>query len=188
MEQNLNEVAKAVETMLFVAKNPLQLADFVSILEFSQEQIEQAIKTLQEHYQHHAIQIIEVANGYQMTTRKDYAHLVEKFLNSPTEVSLTPAALEALAIIAYRQPVSKGDIEAIRGVNSDAVIKSLLDKGLVEDLGKSNSLGRPTVYGTTDEFLKHFGLKDLQNLLPVPGLDQRTAIPPIRTLQESEPA
>jgi segregation and condensation protein B len=181
------EVVKAVETLLFVAKNPLQVSDLVSTLEQPHDQVLAAVKTLQENYQHHAIQIIEVAHGFQMATRKEHAHLVEKFLNSPTEVSLTPAALEALAIIAYRQPVSKGDIEAIRGVNSDAVIKSLLDKGLIEDLGKSNNLGRPTVYGTTDEFLKHFGLKDLQNLLPVPGLDQQVAIPPIKTLQESEP-
>ncbi len=182
------EIMKAVETLLFVAKNQLQVSDLATILGYTPEQIETAIKQLQENYQSHAMQIIEVAHGYQMTTRKEYAPLVEKFLNSPTEVSLTPAALEALAIIAYRQPVSKVDIEAIRGVNSDAVIKSLLDKGLIEDLGKGSGVGRPNLYGTTDEFLKHFGLKDLEHLLPVPGIDPKEPIPQLKIEQEGEVA
>lgn len=163
----LSKIEKEIETLLFMAKNPLQIADIQEVLGCDQAQILEAIKNLEHHYNDHGIQLIEVAHGLQLVTRKEYAPIVDRLVHSPVEVSLTPASMESLAIIAYKQPCSKSEIESIRGVNSDAVIKSLLDKGLIEELGKSDALGKPTVYGTTLEFLKHFGLKDLSGLLPL---------------------
>lgn len=166
-----------VETILFIAKSPIKIGDLQKFLDASAKEIKDVIDQLKSIYQDRAVQILEIAGGYQMGTRPQFAEVVEKFVHSPTEVSLTPAALEALAIIAYRQPVSKVDIEAIRGVNSDAVVKSLLDKGLIEELGKSETVGRPMMYGTTDEFLKHFGLNQLKDLLPLEAIDPQAPIP-----------
>jgi segregation and condensation protein B len=104
---------------------------------------------------------------------------LELYINTPQEFSLSAAALETLTIIAYRQPVSKSAIEAIRGINSDWIVKSLQDKELVEEKGQADTAGRPMLYGTTEKFLRHFGLKNLQDLPSEPKLqmeaDQETA-------------
>jgi segregation and condensation protein B len=166
-----NNIQKEIETVLFLAKHPMTLADIQKVVAYEPDQILNSIKELKEIYKDRGIQLSEIANGYQLTTRKEYAAVVERFVHSPMEVRLSPAALETLAIIAYRQPVSRAEIESIRGVNSDAVLKSLLDKELVEDLGKSDQLGKPMVYGTTPKFLEHFGLRSIEALTPLPGLE-----------------
>ncbi len=164
-------IQKEIETVLFLAKHPMTLADIQKVVAYEADQILNAIKELKEIYKDRGVQLLEIANGYQLTTRKEYASVVDRFVHSPMEVRLSPAALETLAIIAYRQPVSRSEIESIRGVNSDAVLKSLLDKELVSDLGKSDLLGKPTVYGTTPKFLEHFGLRSIEALTPLPGLE-----------------
>lgn len=116
--------------------------------------------------------IIKVAGGYQMVTDKKYGELVSKLYNFKSKRKLTQAAIEALAIIAYKQPISKSSIEEIRGVNSNEVVNSLLERGLVKITGRSESLGKALLYGTTDEFLKLFGLYSLKDLPKLRELDE----------------
>lgn len=163
----------AIETLLFVAKEPLSIKELSKLTDNSEKDIIEAISQLKEEYQIRYLQIIDIANGYQIATREEYAGFIERLVNSPIEITLTPASMETLAIVAYRQPISRVEVENIRGVNSDHVIKTLQERGLVEEKGRSESLGRPILYGTTDEFLKHFGLKDIEEL-PKASLDKLT--------------
>jgi segregation and condensation protein B len=108
--------------------------------------------------------IVEIAGGYQFATKPDYAVFVSRLYKEKSRRRLSGAALETLAIIAYKQPVSKPDVENIRGVNCDEVLKSLLEKNLITITGRSESVGRPLLYGTTDDFLRHFGLPSVKDL------------------------
>jgi len=108
--------------------------------------------------------IIEIAGGYQFATRKEYGFYIHKLFKSRLSRKLSQAALEVLAIIAYKQPITKAEIEQIRGVNSNEIVNSLLEKTLIEIVGRKDVLGHPLMYGTTQEFLKVFGLKDISNL------------------------
>ncbi|MBU0579955.1 MAG: SMC-Scp complex subunit ScpB [Candidatus Margulisbacteria bacterium] len=166
----LDILKNKIETILFIAKTPLTIEEITNVLKEDVQQIEEALIKLKEEYASRALQIMQIAGGYQIATRAEYHEIVEKYAKSPIEVSLSAAAMETLAIIAYRQPISRREIETIRGVNSDAVVKSLVEKRLVAELGKSEALGKPVVYGTTDFFLKHFGLNDLKDLPPDIGM------------------
>ncbi|MFC1517094.1 SMC-Scp complex subunit ScpB [Candidatus Margulisiibacteriota bacterium] len=166
----MSELKNKLETILFMAKTPLSLDDMQGLLEEDKKDIDLEINSLQEEYKQRALQIIQLAGGYQMATRPEYNKVVESYAKSPLEVALSAAAMETLAIIAYRQPISRREIENIRGVNSDAVVKALVEKRLVKELGKSELPGKPLVYGTTDYFLKHFGLNDIRDLPPEPGM------------------
>lgn len=166
-----NNLKGAIETLLFVAKEPLTLKELAKLTNVDIKEAHKTVTTLKDEYQNHGLQIIEIAHGYQMATRKDYAAVIERLVNSPIEITLSPASMETLAIIAYRQPVSRGDVERIRGVNSDHVVKTLQERGLIEEKGRADTLGRPILYETTDDFLKHFGLKDI-NDLPKTSLDK----------------
>ena len=120
-----------------------------------------------------AFQVEELAGGYQLLTRPEfYPWLVRLRLNAP-ETQLTAAARETLTLVAYRQPVTRADVEAVRGVNSSEVLKQLLEKGLIRPAGRDDSLGRPTLFETTKKFLQTFGLKNLRDLPPAEGLTER---------------
>ena len=112
----------------------------------------------------HGIRIQEVKGQYQLVTAPEYASDIEVFLGLEVTSRLTQASLEALAIVAYKQPTTRPEIDSIRGVNSDGVLKSLLSKGLIEELGRSDAPGRPILYGVTPDFLQHFGLEALDQL------------------------
>ncbi len=126
---------------------------------------------LQEEYRRgkKGIQIIEIANGYQMTTRPDLAPYIERLYRPQTNFGLSKAALETLAIIAYKQPITRGELEMIRGVKVDSPMNTLIEKGLVKDLGRKEGAGRPVLFGTTEKFLQHFGLKSVDEL---PSLEE----------------
>jgi len=156
-----------IESLLFVAKKPISLEELSSILEDEISAIEPLMQELVKEYDDKALQIIMLANGYIMATRPIYSDYIEHYLNSPISVSLTNQSLEALSIIAYKQPVTRQDIENIRGVMSDGVVNTLLDKKLIKEAGKSTQIGHPMLYCTTVEFLKHFGLNDLSELPPL---------------------
>jgi segregation and condensation protein B len=128
--------------------------------------LHEAIKLLNEQYDAsgRAFRIVEIAFGYQFATRPDYSEYVARLFKEKSRRRLSSAALETLAIVAYKQPVSKGDIENIRGVNCDEVLKSLLEKNLVTITGRAEAVGRPLLYGTTIDFLRHFGLHTLSDL------------------------
>lgn len=116
-------------------------------------------------------EIVNYAGGFQFSTRKEYGYLVQKFIKSKSKKRLSQAALEALAIIAYKQPISKPEIEQIRGVNSNEIVNSLMEKGFVRIAGRSEALGKPLLYATTSEFLRAFGINSLQDLPKLRELD-----------------
>jgi len=122
------------------------------------------------------IHIVEIANGYQMVTNPRYAPWIKKFMGAQPSNKLSMPALETLAIIAYRQPIIKAEIEQIRGVNSDGVIKTLLERRLIRIMGRKEAPGRPLLYGTTREFLQYFGLKDLTELPTLKDLAREEVI------------
>ncbi len=128
--------------------------------------IHEAVELLNASYEanNRAFRLIEIAGGYQFSTRAEYGEYVARLFKEKSRRRLSGAALESLAIIAYKQPITKNDIENIRGVNCDEVLKSLLEKNLVTIIGRAESVGRPLLYGTTVDFLRHFGLPRIQDL------------------------
>lgn len=132
------------------------------------EAITAALEELVQEYAARGINVVKVAGGYLMGTNPANADYVHTHLHAKVQTILSRQALEVLAIIAYKQPVTRAEMERIRGVNSDGPIDTLLQKKLIEELGRSEAVGRPFLYGTTQEFLRHFGLKDLSSLPPLP--------------------
>jgi segregation and condensation protein B len=134
----------------------------------SEDEVVSQIDILSEHYRdHHGLRIQRLNDKYQLTSSPDYALIIEPFLGLEVTSRLTQPALEALAIIAYNQPTTRPEIDAVRGVNSDGVVRSLVSKGLIEELGRSEAPGRPILYGVTSEFLQQFGLDSLNELPPI---------------------
>jgi len=154
--------------MLFVARQPLTLAELEKALASPQDLLSNCLEELAQEYQKRGLKIIKVAGGYLMGTDPENVDYVEKILSVKVETTLSPQALETLAIIAYKQPVTRNEIERLRGVISDGVIETLLAKKLIRELGRSDNVGRPYLYGTTNEFLRHFGLKEVSDLPPLP--------------------
>jgi segregation and condensation protein B len=165
-----------IEALIFAADEPVTLKVLDAIfnetvgdgqpLRVPVEEIRNAIAALNEEYnqQRRAYRIIQVGGGFQFATRPEYAEWVGKLYKEKGRRKLSHSALETLAIIAYRQPVTKPEVEAIRGVNADYVLHTLLERGLVTITGRASTVGRPLLYGTTKEFLKHFGINDLSDL------------------------
>jgi segregation and condensation protein B len=180
-ETTSSNLLPQLEILLFMARQPLLPEQLARYLEIPEEAALQLVAELTAKYADpaHGLQIVNISDGYQFATKPEYSKPLELYINTPQEFSLSAAALETLTIIAYRQPVSKSAIEAIRGINSDWIVKSLQDKELVEEKGQADTAGRPMLYGTTEKFLRHFGLKNLQDLPPEPKLqmeaDQETA-------------
>jgi segregation and condensation protein B len=165
-----------IEAILFASDEPLSAERLVVIAELNGgvKQVKKCIEILNQQYQQNgrAFRIEEIAGGYQMMTLPDYNVWLKKLLRERGDNKLTPAALETLAIIAYKQPVIRADIEAIRGVACGELIRSLMYKGLVKIVGKAEILGRPLLYGTTRKFLEVFGLNDLKDLPKAEELKQ----------------
>jgi segregation and condensation protein B len=158
----------AIECLLFVAEGPLSLKDVACALQCDELDAEAALRNLQQRLEESGsgLQLMAIAGGYQLTTRPEYAEVIGRLkMRSPTKLS--HAALETLAIIAYRQPVTQAEIEAIRGVATDSVLKTLLDRRLIAEVGRKATMGRPILYGTTPEFLHYFALNDLRELPPM---------------------
>lgn len=158
-------IKKIIESLLFMVEQPISMARLQGFLQVEASLINEAIAMLKVEYESRGIRVFEIAGGYILGTAPECEAPVREFLESPVKTPLTKAGLEVLAIIAYRQPVTRGEVENIRGVNSDSVISSLIDKDLVTIVGKSEELGHPTLIGTTDAFLKQFGLSSL-DILP----------------------
>ena len=158
------EVA-ALEALLFVAKDPLSEEKIAEIMEISADNIHELVETLQERYADplSGLVVIELDNGYKIGTKPSLARYIEILYKQPTQ-TLSNAALEVLSIVAYKQPLTRGEIDFIRGVQSDTALATLVEKGLVKEIGRKDSPGRPILYGTTDDFLLHFGLKSLNDL------------------------
>lgn len=166
---NSNEIKGAVESILFISKKPISAKEISECNHFEIEIVEKILEELILEYESKSLQIIKLAKGYIMATRPKFSAYIESFLKNPLHITLSPQALETLSIISYRQPIAKPDIENIRGVMCDAVIKSLFEKKLIKEMGRADRIGRPILYGTTQDFLKHFGLNDLSDLPPLDG-------------------
>ena len=163
------ELKFIIESFLFVSEEPLTLEKMKSALPSTDAKaIKEAVQTLKDDYDLRpgSIQLVDVAGGYQLRTRPEYAEWVRKIIQ-PSAQRLSPAALETLAIIAYKQPIMRSDIEHIRGVDAGGIIRMLLDRKLIKILGRKEIPGRPLIYATTRHFLEIFSLKDIKDL-PVP--------------------
>lgn len=159
--------SQIVEAILFASEAPLKTDEIVRADEsLDEDVVETAIAELRTFYDQteRAFDLVEVAEGYQILTRPEYATYLERFDTVPRPSRLSGPALEALAIIAYRQPIGRIEVEYIRGVSSAGVIRSLQDRGLVDVVGRAEGLGRPLLYGTTQRFLEHFGFASLEEL------------------------
>lgn len=164
------KVEQIVEATLFASQTPLTADEVARADEnLDAERVVEAIQTLRDAYEEseRAFQIYQLGDGYQILTRPEYAPYLERFDSVPRAPHLSPAALETLAIIAYRNPIGRIEIEEVRGVSASSVLRTLLDWELVEVVGRGEGLGRPLLYGVTRMFLEHFGLKDLSDL-PAP--------------------
>ncbi|HZK33539.1 MAG TPA: SMC-Scp complex subunit ScpB [Tissierellaceae bacterium] len=163
------EIKSIIEALLFTWGDPLESKDIAYILEMDQDEIDKLIEEMIDEfdYNRRGLKIIKVKESYQLATRPNHFEWLKKLLTPRTSKTLSSAALETLSIIAYRQPVLKSDIEAIRGVRSDRSIETLISRGLVIELGRLERVGRPIIYGTTDNFLRNFGLENLEDLPPL---------------------
>ena len=163
-----NNYEQIIEAILFAAGRVVTEQELMINLEMSQEKIENIIHQMQIKYEKSGIQIIKVEKGYQMCSNPKYYEYIYPIIDKRNKPKLSNSALETLAIIAYNQRATRPEIEAIRGVNSDGTIYKLLEYGLIEDAGKADLPGRPTMYKTTQEFLKMFGYSDLSKLPELP--------------------
>jgi segregation and condensation protein B len=157
------EVLPAVEALLFVASEPLDTKRIAKLTGADERAIALALQTLEERYSAGGIVLREIAGGYRFATSSGVRDVVEAYL-LPPKTSLSAPALETLAIVAHMQPVTKGEIEAIRGVNSDSVVNTLSDRSLIAEAGRKDVVGRPMTYKTTPLFLESFGLRSLDDL------------------------
>lgn len=159
--------SRVVEALLFASETPLSAAELARAdAGFDEEIVERLVAELRAEYEREgrAFDIFEIAGGYQILTRPEFGPLLDQFHTVPVSSRLSAPALETLAIIAYRQPVGRAEIEEIRGVGAGGVLRTLQERGLVDVVGRAETLGRPLLYGTTPEFLGHFGFRSLADL------------------------
>ena len=173
------DLTNVIECMLFVSSEPLSIEHIASTIEVETEYINDALINLEIRLQQSSgLQLVRVAGGYQVCTKPEYADYCTKLLQ-PAQKKLSKAGLETLAIIAYRQPCTVPEIEAVRGVSVGGVVKTLTERGLVREAGKKHAPGKPTLYATTEEFLQYFGLNDLSEL---PDIDE-LAVEEVKALE-----
>jgi segregation and condensation protein B len=165
-----NTLAQIIECLLFAAGETLSAKELAKVTEADEAAVHEAVRLLRDRYIYSdsGLQVVEIAGGYQMGTRPEFAPLVGKML-APHANRLSRPALETVTIVAYRQPCTQAEVEAIRGVASDGVLKTLLDRELIKEAGRKQTPGRPILYATTDNFLHYFGLASLDDL---PILDE----------------
>jgi segregation and condensation protein B len=165
-EQSL-PLSALIESLLFVADEPVTAARLAQALEINTDAVEAALRELSADGAQRGVRLQRKGDRVQLVTRPEAAAHIERFLGLETTARLSQAALETLAIVAYRQPCTRAQIEAVRGVNCDSVLKNLLTKGLLEETGRLETVGHPIQYATTFAFLQHFGLKSLDDLPPL---------------------
>jgi len=164
MESSLVDV---LEALLFVADAPASAQSLASVLGLTEGQVEQGMEMLGSRLQEKgSLEMVSIAGGYQLCTKREYAEVVANFLK-PQRNRLSRALLEVLAIVAYRQPMTTQEIDLVRGVASDYSVRALVERRLVKEVGRKSSPGRPVLYGTTQQFLHQFNMKDLNDLPPV---------------------
>jgi segregation and condensation protein B len=165
-EQMAVEIGAAIESVLFVSGRPLERAELRKLLDVDDTSLTLGLQTLQHDLEHHrrGIRLQRLGEQVQLVTAPEMARYVAALLGLPMTAKLTTAAMETLAVISYRQPVTRAQIEAVRGVNSDRALVSLIQHGLVAEVGRAQTIGRPTLFATTPEFLQQFGITRLDQL------------------------
>lgn len=165
----MDNIKYAIEGILFAAGEPVKAAKLAVVLNRTIPEIEEAVSGLRAEYDrdHRGFNIIEISDGYQICSRPEYYTFIREILGEQRNQPLSNAAMEALAIIAYKQPVTRGMVEKIRGVNSDGCVNRLYERGLIEEAGRLDAPGRPILYRTTDTFLRCFGLRTPRDLPPI---------------------
>ncbi|MGI6660867.1 MAG: SMC-Scp complex subunit ScpB [Bacillota bacterium] len=153
-----------IEAILFCSSEPVPVSKLSQALEITPEPVEEALSNLDKLYADRGIFIQRVAGGLRIATRPEYGEIISQVFTRKIPVALSKGALETLAVVAYCQPVTRRDIQSIRGVNPDASLETLLEKGLIKEVGRKKTIGRPKLYGTTDEFLKKASLNSLSDL------------------------
>ena len=182
-----NKVKQIIEAILFCAGRPVTMKELITSLELGKEEIIEYIEQMKQDFQNRGIQIIKVEDSYQLATKEEFYDYIYPIIDKRNKPNLSQAALETLSIIAYNPQITRAQIEMIRGVNSDGTIYKLLEHNLIQDAGKLDAPGRPTMYETTEEFLKMFGYTSLKDLpeLPKYKLDENKQIV-IEELLENE--
>jgi segregation and condensation protein B len=177
------KLTASLEALLFVASGPVTPAQLAAVLETPAAEVELGLRNLENFYREASgLSLQWHAGRVQLTTAASMGPLVERFLGIEATSRLSRAALETLAIIAYQQPVTRPQMDAIRGVGSDGVLKSLLNKGIIQEVGRTEGPGRPILYGTTTDFLHYFGLDSLLGLPPIETLEGSSETPVERKL------
>lgn len=161
------DIVARIEALLFISSQPVKPQQLASALDITVREVELGINQLENQYQSRGIRLQLSSTGYQLVSAPEAAEDVEHLLGLEEFTRLSRAALEVLAIIAYQQPITRPQIDSIRGVNSDSVLRTLLRHGLIEEVGRSEGPGRPFLYSTTTDFLGHFGLGSLHDLPPL---------------------
>ena len=174
----IEKVKAIIEAVLFASGRVVKIVELMSALEMSQDDIINIIENMKLDYSNRGIEIIKVDDGYQMVTKSEYYEYIYPIFDKRSKPNLSNAALETLSIIAYNPKITRAEIEAIRGVNSDGTIYKLLDFSLIEEAGKLDAPGRPTMYKVTNEFFRMFGFSNLEELpeLPRYKLDENQQI------------
>ena len=174
-----NEAAHIIEAILFVAGEPVGIGDVAAALGLTELETIQTVEEMQRQYdlERRGVTLRRYGDHLRMETRQEYAPYVERLLQPVQRQSLTQTAMETLAVIAYRQPATKGEVEQVRGVKCDYSVQSLLHKGLIREAGRKEALGRPILYATTDRFLEHFGISDIRELPPLPSAQEKVDEP-----------
>jgi segregation and condensation protein B len=177
MSENLQSYGQAIdielslsakiESILFVTAEPVAVSQLATALDVSTSVVERGLNELDESLLTRGLRLQRNAGRVQLTTTPQLAELIERFLGLDSITHLSRAALETLSIVAYQQPVTRPQIDAIRGVNSDSMLKSLLNKGLILETGRADGPGRPILYSTSPEFLQHFGLNSILEMPPL---------------------
>ncbi|MBS1795673.1 MAG: SMC-Scp complex subunit ScpB [Acidobacteria bacterium] len=174
--RGIAELVSVVEALVFVSDEPITVKTLADVLEEDRETIEAAVEELKREYDERAggLQLRELAGGWQLSTRTEFHEEIRRYLKTRPSAKLSLAALETLAVIAYKQPVTVPEILEIRGVQSASAIKTLLDKKLITAKGRKETVGRPMMYGTSKDFLLQFGLKDLSELPSIEDFEDLT--------------
>jgi segregation and condensation protein B len=166
MENNIESNAKQIEALLFATGSSVSIEDILSVIEISNLELSQAMDYLMSRFDsdNSGLMIRKLNAGYQLCTRPEYGDVISEYLALGQKQLLSQAAYEVLSIVAYGQPITRSKIEKIRGINSDGVVAKLIERGLIEETGKLDLPGRPSIFGTTEEFLRSFGYESISDL------------------------
>lgn len=160
----MDELKKKIESVLFVSAEPISIKRIAEVVSEPQEKIEPALSELEKDYESRAFMLSRVAGGYQLLTRPEFADIISAFATQVTKRKLSQAAMETLSIIAYKQPVTRQEIESIRGVSSGEITRALMEAELIKVAGRANTPGQPILYATSDKFLEICGLNSINDM------------------------